>query len=175
MASRSRAGSICEQPGDFQLNRNSLYGKICSGKGVRNNREFITPVFVICMNTYNGKDRKKLIRCIRVRYKHVALYIIKYIHKPCHHNSKNINQFTNPKIYKSTYAQVSDRIPGGILLMEGSLVMEESLVYTSRIQFVWVITDKRILHAGFDSVLLLKLNRNCVRGGIARLLALVPM
>ena len=58
MASRSRAGSICEQPGDFQLDRNSLYGETCSGKGVRNNREFVIPVLVICVNAYNGKDRR---------------------------------------------------------------------------------------------------------------------
>ena len=62
MASRSRAGSICEQPGDFQLDSNSLYSKICLGKVVRNNREFVIPVFVICMNAYNGKDRKKYVR-----------------------------------------------------------------------------------------------------------------
>ena len=32
---------------DFQLDRNSLYGEICSGKGARNNREFVIPVFII--------------------------------------------------------------------------------------------------------------------------------
>ena len=53
-------GSICEQSGDFQLDRNSLYSEICSGKGVRNNREFVIPVFVICVNAYNGKDREKI-------------------------------------------------------------------------------------------------------------------
>ena len=60
MASRSRTGSICEQPGDFQLDRNSIYSNICSGKGVRNNGEFVIPVFVICVNPYNGKDREKI-------------------------------------------------------------------------------------------------------------------
>ena len=60
MVSRSRTGSICEQLGDFQLDRNLLYGKMFSGKGVRNNREFVIPVFVICMNAYNGKDRGKI-------------------------------------------------------------------------------------------------------------------
>ena len=80
MASRSRAGNICEQPGDFQLDRTSLYGEICSGKGVRNNREFVIPVFVICVNPYHGKGREKIrtseivslypsIRCTRVRCK----------------------------------------------------------------------------------------------------------
>ena len=55
-----QAGSICEQSGDFQLDRNLLYGEICLGKGVRNNREFVKPVFVICVNAYNGKDREKI-------------------------------------------------------------------------------------------------------------------
>ena len=59
-AATAWTGSICEQPGDFQLDRNSLYGEICSGKGVRNNREFVIPVFVICVNACNGKDRGKI-------------------------------------------------------------------------------------------------------------------
>ena len=33
--------------------------EICSGKRVRNNCEFVIPVFVICVYAYNGKDRKK--------------------------------------------------------------------------------------------------------------------
>ena len=81
MASRSRTGSICEQPGNF------LYGEICSGKGVRNNREFVIPVFIICVNPYNRKDREKIctseivslypsIHCIHVRCKRVALYVL---------------------------------------------------------------------------------------------------
>ena len=57
----SRTESICEQPGDFQLDRNSLYGKIrYMAKGVRNNREFVIPVFVICMNAYNENDRGEI-------------------------------------------------------------------------------------------------------------------
>ena len=83
MASRSRAGSICEQPGDFQLDRNLLYGEICSGKGVRNNREFDTPVFVICVNTYNGKDREKSLREKLFRYIRefvVSVFVISVLH-----------------------------------------------------------------------------------------------
>ena len=47
MASLSWVGNLCEQPGDFQAERNSLSDKICSGKGVRYNREFIMSVFAI--------------------------------------------------------------------------------------------------------------------------------
>ena len=60
MVSRSRVGSICEQWGDFQLDRNSLYDKHFSGKGVCNNLEFDISLFVICVNAYNGKDREKI-------------------------------------------------------------------------------------------------------------------
>ena len=45
---------------DSELDRNSLYGEICLGKGVRNNRDFVIPVFVICMNAYNGKERGEI-------------------------------------------------------------------------------------------------------------------
>ena len=83
MASRSRAGSICEQPGVFQLDRNSLYGEFFSGKGIRNNREFVIPVFVICVNAYNRKDmgkslRKKLFRYIRQLV--VSVFVISVLH-----------------------------------------------------------------------------------------------
>ena len=52
----SRMGSICAQPSDFRLDRNLLYSEICSAKGVCNNREFVIPMFVICVNAYNGKN-----------------------------------------------------------------------------------------------------------------------
>ena len=38
---------VCEQPGDYQAETNSLSDQICSGKGVRYNREFKISVFVI--------------------------------------------------------------------------------------------------------------------------------
>ena len=61
------------------------WAKFFLGKGVCTNLEFVTPVFVICVNAYYGKDRKKIctseivslypsICCIRVHCKRVALY-----------------------------------------------------------------------------------------------------
>ena len=79
-------GKYCKQPDDFQLDRNSLYGEIYSGKGVRNNREFVIPVFVICVNTYNGKDREKSVLKKLFRYICqfvVSVFVISLLHCIC--------------------------------------------------------------------------------------------
>ena len=83
MASRSRV--FANNRGIFNWTEIRYTAKFVRGKGVRNNREFVITMFVICVNPYNGKDRGKIctseivslypsIHCICVCCKRVPLY-----------------------------------------------------------------------------------------------------